>query len=154
MIFSENRYPLFRIMLESHRSQLFRDTRLRVDPEPRNSGFEVSPRPGMIFNPDDGSCGAALLRGKLPQGFLCQDGIAIFPDFLDLAALEPEHQAIVVVVTLACRGEIVTLRLDHDVVAVRNETMRDRSRPPDQERADMAEQIVEDRVLAGEGARP
>jgi hypothetical protein len=47
---------------------------------------------------------------KRPQRPFGQDRVAILPDFLDLAVLQPEHQAIVVVVAIACLGEVVALR--------------------------------------------
>src|SRR5437868_15138759 len=79
-----------------------------------------------------GSTGcAASAFLKSPQRLLGQHGVAIFPDFLDLAVLQAEHQTIIVVVAHAFLGEVIALCLDHDVVAVGNETMRNGARPID-----------------------
>src|SRR5581483_12035000 len=91
---------------------------------------------------------------KLAQRALGQHGIAILPDFRDLAALQAKHQAIVVVVAHAFPRDVVALGLHHDMIAVGDETMRDRSRAFGETRAHMSMKIVEDRLLADEGARP
>src|SRR5579871_1423548 len=69
------------------------------------------PRRGWSFasTPLKGSACALALFRKLAQRLFGQDGVAIFPDFLDLAVLEPPHHAIVVVVAHAFPRDVVAL---------------------------------------------
>jgi hypothetical protein len=80
--------------------------------------------------------------GKFSQRFLGQHRVAILPDRLDFSVLKPKHQAIIVVVALACLGEIIAARLDHDVIAIGDETMGNSAGPFHQQRPHMGMKIV------------
>src|SRR5258707_7735646 len=92
--------------------------------------------------------------GKRPEHAFDQRRVAIFLDLPDLAVLDSEHQAIVVVVALAGLRNVVAPRLNRDVIAVGDEVERKRARPLGEERAEMAHQAVLDRLAPPELMRP
>src|SRR5689334_24041429 len=89
----------------------------------------------------------ALLRER-PEHALDQRGVAIFLDQLDLAVLDAPHHAILIVIALTLRGDVVAAGFHHDGVALGDEIVRYRARPIAEAGADLTEQAVEDGVLS------
>src|SRR5258705_12368245 len=98
--------------------------------------------PSDISNRYRNSCGR-----KFAQHALDQRGGAIFLDLLDPAVLDPPHHAILIVIAQPGLGDVVALRLDHDIVALGDEVERQGSRPTLEERTEMPHQAVLDRVV-------
>src|SRR5439155_1608687 len=80
--------------------------------------------------------------------------VQVLGDLADPAALEPEHEAVLVVVALPGLGGDVAPRLDHDDVVLGDEPARGAGVGAVELFAERGEQVTADRVLAAETARP